>query len=87
MRRGGAWRKGGRARCCAGLRRKKEAVCSRSAKKKEINIVTPGGHDVKQSAKKVYVPQSDKQTVMIDGSVDQIVDKLVEAFRNEIKVI
>ena len=57
------------------------------AKKKEINIVTPGGHDVKQSAKKVYVPQSDKQTVMIEGSVDQIVDKLVEAFRNEIKVI
>ena len=57
------------------------------AKKKEINIVTPGGHDVKQSAKKVYVPQSNKQTVMIEGSVDQIVDKLVEAFRNEIKVI
>ena len=57
------------------------------AKKKEINIVTPGGHDVKQSAKKVYVPQSDKQTVMIEGSVDQIVDKLIEAFRNEIKVI
>ena len=57
------------------------------AKKKEINIVTPGGHDVKQSAKKVYVPQSDKQTVMIDGSVDEIVDKLIEAFRNEIKVI
>ena len=57
------------------------------AKKKEINIVTPGGHDVKQSAKKVYVPQSDKRTVMIDGSVDEIVDKLVEAFRNEIKVI
>ena len=42
---------------------------------------------IKQSAKKVYVPQSDKQTVMIEGSVDQIVDKLVEAFRNEIKVI
>jgi len=57
------------------------------AKKKEINIVTPGGHDVKQSAKKVYVPQSDKQTVMIDGSVDEIVNKLVEVFRNEIKVI
>ena len=57
------------------------------AKKKEINIVTPGSHDVKQSAKKVYVPQSDKQTVMIDGSVDEIVNKLVEVFRNEIKVI
>ena len=37
--------------------------------------------------KKVYVPQSDKQTVMIEGSVDQVVDKLVETFRNEIKVV
>ena len=57
------------------------------AKKKDINVVTAKVCDVKQSAKKVYVPQSDKQTVMIEGSVDQIVDKLVEAFRNEIKVI
>ena len=57
------------------------------AKKKEINVVTPNVDNVRQSAKKVYVPQSDKQTVMIEGSVDQIVDKLVETFRNEIKVL
>jgi len=57
------------------------------AKKKEINVLTPEVHEPKQSMEKVYVPQSDKQTVMIDGSVDQIVDKLVETFRNDIKVI
>ena len=57
------------------------------AKKKEINVVTPNVDNIRQSAKKVYVPQSDKQTIMIEGSVDQIVDKLVETFRNEIKVL
>ena len=57
------------------------------AKKKEINVLTPNLENVKQSAKIVYVPQSDKQTVMIEGSVDQVVDKLVETFRNEIKVV
>ena len=57
------------------------------AKKKEINVVTPNVDNVRQSAKKVYVPQSDKQTVMIEGSVDRIVDKLVETFRTEIKVL
>ena len=57
------------------------------AKKKETNVLTPNLENVKQSAKKVYVPQSDKQTVMIEGSVDQVVDKLVETFRNEIKVV
>ena len=57
------------------------------AKKKEINVVTPNVDNIRQSAKKVYVPQSDKQTTMIEGSVVQIVDKLVETFRNEIKVL
>ena len=57
------------------------------AKKKEINVLTPGGSEPKQSMNKVYVPQSEKQTVMIDGSVDEIVDKLIETFRNDIKVI
>ena len=47
------------------------------AKKKEINVLTPEGSEPKQSMNKVYVPQSEKQTVMIDGSVDEIVDKLI----------
>ena len=57
------------------------------AKKKEINVLTPGASEPKQSMNKVYVPQSEKQTVMIEGSVDEIVDKLIETFRNDIKVI
>ena len=57
------------------------------AKKKEINLLSPEVGQSKQSMKKVYIPQSDKQTVMIDGSADQIVEKLVETFRNDIKVI
>ena len=57
------------------------------AKKKEINVLTPEVGQSKQSMEKVYIPQSDKQTVMIDGSADQIVEKLVETFRNDIKVI
>ena len=57
------------------------------AKKKEINVLTPGASEPKQSMNKVYVPQSEKQTVMIDGSVDEIVDKLIETFSNDIKVI
>ena len=40
-----------------------------------------------QSLEKIYVPQSDKQTVMIEGSVDQMVEKLIDAFRNDIKVL
>tara|TARA_B100000427_G_C15217809_1_gene467581 strand:- start:1 stop:660 length:660 start_codon:yes stop_codon:yes gene_type:complete len=57
------------------------------AKKKEINLLSPEVGQSKQSMEKVYIPQSDKQTVMIDGSADQIVEKLVETFRNDIKVI
>jgi electron transfer flavoprotein alpha/beta subunit len=57
------------------------------AKKKEIKVVTPSEANQSQSVEKVYVPQSDKQTVMIEGSVEQIVGKLVETFRNEIKVL
>ena len=57
------------------------------AKKKEIKVVTPSVANQSQSVEKVYVPQSDKQTVMIEGSVEQIVGKLVETFRNEIKVL
>jgi len=56
------------------------------AKKKEIKVVEPNENDSKQSLEKVYLPQSDKQTVMIDGSVDQMVEKLIDTFRNDIKI-
>ncbi len=57
------------------------------AKKKELKVVEPVAGDSKQSLEKVYVPHSDKQTVMIDGSVDQVVEKLVDTFRNDIKIL
>ena len=56
------------------------------AKKKEIKVVEPNKNEAKQSLEKVYLPQSDKQTVMIEGSVDQMVGKLINAFRNDIKI-
>tara|TARA_B110000467_G_scaffold163395_1_gene189280 strand:- start:727 stop:1488 length:762 start_codon:yes stop_codon:yes gene_type:complete len=56
------------------------------AKKKEIKVVEPNKNEAKQSLEKVYLPQSDKQTVMIEGSVDQMVEKLINAFRNDIKI-
>jgi len=57
------------------------------AKKKELKVVTPNAVEANQSLAKVFVPHSDKQTVMIEGSVDQMVEKLIDTFRNEIKVI
>ena len=42
--------------------------------------------DQNQSIKKIYAPSSAKETVMIEGSVDQVVEKLVNIFRNEIKI-
>jgi len=56
------------------------------AKKKEINVVTPSVRDQNQSIKKIYAPNTAKETVMIEGSVDQVVEKLVTIFRNEIKI-
>ena len=56
------------------------------AKKKEIKVVEPNKNESKQSLEKVYLPQSDKQTVMIEGSTDQMVEKLIDAFRNDIKI-
>lgn len=56
------------------------------AKKKEIKVVEPNKNVAKQSLEKVYLPKSDKQTVMIEGSVDQMVEKLINTFRNDIKI-
>ena len=57
------------------------------AKKKEIKVVEGEGTDAGQSMVKMYLPQSEKQTVMIEGSADQVVEKLMDAFRNNINVL
>ena len=57
------------------------------AKKKEIKVIEGEGADTGQSMVKMYLPQSEKQTVMIEGSADQVVEKLMDAFRNNINVL
>ena len=57
------------------------------AKKKEIKVIEGKGADMGQSMVKMYLPQSEKQTVMIEGSADQVVEKLMDAFRNNVNVL
>ena len=57
------------------------------AKKKEIKVIEGEGADTGQSMVKMYLPQSEKQTLMIEGSADQVVEKLMDSFRNNINVL
>ena len=57
------------------------------AKKKEISEVASTNKDQHQSIKKLYTPNSSKETLMIEGSTDEVVDKLVDVLKNEIKIV
>jgi len=57
------------------------------AKKKEIKVIEGEGTDAGQSIVKMYLPQSEKQTILIEGSADQVVEKLMDSFRNNINVL
>ena len=39
------------------------------------------------SLEKLYIPEKSKETVFIDGSPDEIAEKLIDVFKNEIKVV
>ena len=41
----------------------------------------------KVNLQKLYVPEKSKETIFIDGSPDEIANKLVDVFTNEIKVL
>ena len=56
------------------------------AKKKEISEVTSTNTDQQQFIKKLYAPNSSKETVMIEGSPDEVVNKLVQVLKNDIKI-
>ena len=61
-----------------------------TAKKKEIRTVSFDelkNVNIQQSFKKLSVQRKEKQTEMIEGSVDEIVGKLVNVFKNEIRII
>ena len=60
-------------------------------KKKKIDTKTIEdlGFELSQKTKvvKMYVPEKTKETVYIDGSVNEIVDQLIDKFANDIKVL
>jgi electron transfer flavoprotein beta subunit len=61
------------------------------AKKKEIKSIAKvdltRGLNPMQNISKMYLHKAEKRTEMIEGSVDQAVEKLVSILRNEIKAI
>ena len=56
------------------------------AKKKEITEVQFDEIDTFQSVKRLYSPSNSKETVMIEGSTENIVEKLVDVLKNKIKI-
>ena len=58
------------------------------AKKKEIKCISPN-LDLKyaQSIDKVFIPQTSKQTEVIEEEVDVAVNRIVEILKSEIKVL
>ena len=58
------------------------------AKKKEIKLVAPISETAPaQAISRVYIPQKTKRTEMIEGTVDQQVERLAEVLKKEIRVV
>ena len=60
------------------------------AKKKEIKIVPTSSLTIGakvQTIDKIFVPTTSKQTEVIKGELDHVVDRIVEIMKSEIKVI
>ena len=56
------------------------------AKKKEIAEVKYNKGDTFQSINRLYSPSKSKETIMIEGSTEDIVEQLVDVLKNEIKI-
>ena len=56
------------------------------AKKKEIKTLDINSVDQDSKISKLYLPSSSNETTMIDGSPDQIVEKLIKVFKTDIKI-
>ena len=54
----------------------------------ELNGASVPGLDLsaKVTLKNMYIPEKSKETVFIDGAPDEIVGKLIDVFKNEIKI-
>ena len=56
------------------------------AKKKEIKVIESLSLDRKQSVDKVFVPQTSKETEIIDTDLNLAVNRIVEILKTEVKV-
>ena len=56
------------------------------AKKKEIKIVQSQNTEKNQSIEKVFVPQTSKETEVIDTDLNSTVDRIVEILKSEVKI-
>ena len=56
------------------------------AKKKEIKVIESLSFDRKQSVDKVFVPQTSKETEIIDTDLNSAVNRIVEILKTEVKV-
>ena len=56
------------------------------AKKKEIKTLDINSVDQDSKISKLYLPSSSNEITMIDGSPDQIVEKLIKVFKTDIKI-
>ena len=56
------------------------------AKKKEIKVIESLSLDRKQSVDKVFVPQTSKETEIIDKDLNSAVNRIVEILKTEVKV-
>ncbi|MBH09034.1 MAG: electron transfer flavoprotein subunit beta [Candidatus Marinimicrobia bacterium] len=60
------------------------------AKKKELKIISSSDlflGDKNQTIEKLFVPQTSKQTEVIEGNVDQVVGRIYKILKSEVKVI
>ena len=56
------------------------------AKKKEIKVVQSEVRDKKQLLEKIFVPQTSKETEVIDMDLNPTVERIVEILKSEVKV-
>ena len=60
------------------------------AKKKEVRVISDSVHqdaEKSQTINKVFIPQTSKQTEVIDGDVDAVVSRIVQILKSDIKVL
>jgi len=62
-------------------------VKNKTVDKITSNEISNGDWTPKVSLNKIYIPEKAKETTYLDGSPDEISEKLVDIFKNEIKVL